>query len=116
MVEVFLRDQRTQLGAGVHPGAKLHAGDPGRHFLDEFGLALLVDIEPRVGRADLPGIEHAARQVAADGRVDVGVRSDDGGGLAPEFEGDLLEVRGGGAGHDGAADGGGTGTKGGLRD
>ena len=81
-------------------------------FLGEFGDEVIGDaveqIKPFDRQAGLAAVEKAAHRSGADGAIDIGVVANDHRIAAAQFQGHMLEVRGGGL-HDAAAGVGGAG-------
>lgn len=92
VLAVLRRHQRPELGAFLGAGAEPQAFEAAGELVDELLLAFAVDVEARVGRADLAGVERRPGEVARDGGVDVGVGRDDARRLAAELQGEPLEV------------------------
>lgn len=91
-VELDLVDLRALVGSRVKLVADLDGLGGSRVLLQEFVLDALLDVDTGRGAADLAVVEEDTHVAPLDGVVNVGVFKDDGGRLAAEFEGDLLEV------------------------
>lgn len=110
-VELELGDLRTLEGVGGEGVTELVLGGTLPEAGDELVVDALLDKQPRAGAAALTVVEEDTEVRPRDGVVDVSVLEDDVGGLAAQFEGDLLEVALGSGLEDGTADGGGTGER-----
>ncbi|CAM5246799.1 hypothetical protein SVIOM74S_05571 [Streptomyces violarus] len=92
--------ERAALGALRHAVAEPDGLGAAGEGLDEPVVQRVLDQQARTGRADLPGMQEGGVQRVVHGGVEVGVREDDVGVLAAEFERDVARALGG-AGHDG---------------
>jgi hypothetical protein len=93
---------RTDIGVLVQRVTDPQRLEPALQRGDEFLGDRLLHQQPRPGAADVTLVEEDPVYDAFDSLVDRGVVEDDVGGLAAEFEGELLARAGGGSGNQAA--------------
>ena len=91
LAQVRRRDQRARSRRASSNGPPSRIGSARRdQLVDEPVVQLVLDQQPRTGRADLPGVQEHRGERVVDRRLEVGVGEDDVGVLAAQLERDLL--------------------------
>src|SRR6266545_6614433 len=93
-VAVGRGDERTHLGRFVERIAQADRAGALDETVDEFLVDRPLDQDAAPGAAVLPGVAEDGED-GTRGLFEVGVREDEAGGLAAQFEGDALDVSGG---------------------